>query len=200
MLAAILSVEALEDNEVLIVEGVRHVSRINDPRHKAIFEDIPKPNVVSMVNAGGATLRSSGSGVKTIVRVFRAQVTVCCIDPEDYSRLPLTQFEEDNILREMNKSLLGFRQRRVPSSPTDPIRTDQPETEIGLGSRRLSPIGESFSSTPPETESEDKVYGASSDPRTGGRPRETGSRSMIRVSFYSDRSFLRIIILSPFFE
>lgn len=96
--------------------------------------------------------------------VSRAQVTVCCIDPEDYSRLPLTQFEEDNILREMNKSLLGFRQRHVPSSPTDPIKTDS-EAEIGLGSRRLSPIGESFSSTPPETESEDKVHG---NFKTGG--------------------------------
>lgn len=47
MLAAILSVEALEDNEVLIIEGVRHMARINDPRHKAIFEGISKPNVVS---------------------------------------------------------------------------------------------------------------------------------------------------------
>ncbi|XP_020289730.1 uncharacterized protein LOC109857629 isoform X2 [Pseudomyrmex gracilis] len=134
MLAAMLSVEALEDNEVLIIEGVRHMSRINDPRHKAIFEGILKPNVV----------------------------TVCCIDPEDYSRLPLTQFEEDNILREMNKSLLGFRQRHVPSSPTDPIKTDS-EAEIGLGSRRLSPIGESFSSTPPETEGEDKGFAASNN-------------------------------------
>lgn len=49
MLAAILSVEALEDNEVLIIEGVRHVSRINDPRHKAIFEGISTPNVVSEI-------------------------------------------------------------------------------------------------------------------------------------------------------
>lgn len=49
MLAAILSVEALEDNEVLIIEGVRHMSRINDPRHKAIFESISKPNVVSQM-------------------------------------------------------------------------------------------------------------------------------------------------------
>ncbi|XP_012218074.1 uncharacterized protein [Linepithema humile] len=141
MLAAILSVEALEDNEVLIIEGVRHMSRINDPRHKAIFEGISKPNVV----------------------------TVCCIDPEDYSRLPLTQFEEDNILREMNKSLLGFRQRHVPGSPTDPIKTDS-ETEIGLGSRRLSPIGESFSSTPPETEGEDKVFAASSNSKIDKQP------------------------------
>lgn len=47
MLAAILSVEALEDNEVLVVEGVRHVSRINDPRNRAVFEALPKPNIVS---------------------------------------------------------------------------------------------------------------------------------------------------------
>ncbi|KAL0128352.1 hypothetical protein PUN28_003560 [Cardiocondyla obscurior] len=137
MLAAILSVEALEDNEVLIIEGVRHMSRINDPQHKAIFEGISKPNVV----------------------------TVCCIDPEDYSRLPLTQFEEDNILREMNKSLLGFRQRHVPNSPTDPIKTEL-EAEVGLGSRRLSPIGESFSSTPPETETEDKLIATSNNLKT----------------------------------
>ncbi|XP_076547457.1 uncharacterized protein LOC117608472 isoform X2 [Osmia lignaria lignaria] len=128
MLAAILSVEALEDNEVLIVEGVRHISRINDPRNRAIFEALPKPNVV----------------------------TVCCIDPEDYSRLPSSQFEEDNILREMNKSLLGFRQRHVPSSPTDPVKSELDPDGL-VGSRRLSPIGESFSSTPPETEGDDRV-------------------------------------------
>ena len=46
---AILSVEALEDNEVLIVEGVRHISRINDPRNRAIFEPLPKTNVVSIL-------------------------------------------------------------------------------------------------------------------------------------------------------
>ncbi|KAK9299291.1 hypothetical protein QLX08_007647 [Tetragonisca angustula] len=134
MLVAILSVEALEDNEVLIVEGVRHISRINDPRNRAIFEPLPKPNVV----------------------------TVCCIDPEDYSRLPLSQFEEDNILREMNKSLLGFRQRHVPSSPTDPVKSES-DVDVTVGSRRLSPIGESFSSTPPETEGDDKMLSTNND-------------------------------------
>ncbi|XP_026670453.1 uncharacterized protein LOC108626129 isoform X2 [Ceratina calcarata] len=127
MLAAILSVEALEDNEVLIIEGVRHISRINDPRNKAVFEALSKPNTVS----------------------------VCCIDPEDYSQLPLSQFEEDNILRELNKSLLGFRQRHLPTSPTDPVKSE-PDTDGAMGSRRLSPIGESFSSTPPEVEDDDK--------------------------------------------
>nr|XP_033331431.1 uncharacterized protein LOC117223321 isoform X3 [Megalopta genalis] len=134
MLAAILSVEALEDNEALIVEGVRHVSRINDPRNRATFEALPKPNVV----------------------------TVCCIDPEDYSALPLAQFEEDNVLREMNKSLLGFRQRYVPSSPTDPIGRSEMDPDGALSSRRLSPIGESFSSTPPETDADDKPVSSSS--------------------------------------
>ncbi|KAK1126603.1 hypothetical protein K0M31_004232 [Melipona bicolor] len=134
MLVAILSVEALEDNEVLIVEGVRHISRINDSRNRAIFEPLPKPNIV----------------------------TVCCIDPEDYSRLPLSQFEEDNILREMNKSLLGFRQRHVPSSPTDPVKSES-DVDVTVGSRRLSPIGESFSSTPPETEGDDKMLSTNND-------------------------------------
>ncbi|XP_060818752.1 uncharacterized protein LOC132908621 isoform X2 [Bombus pascuorum] len=134
MLVAILSVEGLEDNEVLIVEGVRHLSRINDPRNRAIFEALPKPNIV----------------------------TVCCIDPEDYSRLPLSQFEEDNILREMNKSLLGFRQRHVPSSPTDPVKSES-DIDVTVGSRRLSPIGESFSSTPPEIEGDDKVLSTNND-------------------------------------
>ncbi|XP_076228660.1 uncharacterized protein LOC116433644 isoform X3 [Nomia melanderi] len=139
MLAAILSVEALEDNEALIVEGVRHVSRINDPRNRATFEALAKPNTV----------------------------TVCCIDPEDYSTLPLPQFEEDNVLREMNKSLLGFRQRRVPSSPTDPVGKSELDPDGALSSRRLSPIGESFSSTPPETDADDKPVSANHDVREG---------------------------------
>lgn len=46
MIAAILSVEALEDNEALIVENVRRISIINDPHNRAIFEAIPKPNTV----------------------------------------------------------------------------------------------------------------------------------------------------------
>lgn len=49
ILTAILSVEALEDNEVLIVEGARHVSRINDPKHKAIYESIPEPIPVTII-------------------------------------------------------------------------------------------------------------------------------------------------------
>lgn len=62
------------------------------------------------------------------------------MDAENYLRLPLSQFEEDNMLREMNKALLAFRQQ-APLQPSQPV------------TRRLSPIGESFSSTPPEGDS-----------------------------------------------
>ncbi|XP_057330100.1 uncharacterized protein LOC130670696 isoform X2 [Microplitis mediator] len=131
ILAVILSVEALEDNEVLIVEGARHVSRINNPKqNKATFESIPNPN----------------------------PVTICCMDAENYSNLPLRQFEEDNILREMNKSLLGFRQRHLPASPTETVSLDVACADGCPVTRRLSPIGESFSSASPEIETaEDKV-------------------------------------------
>lgn len=56
----------------------------------------------------------------------------------------------------MNKSLLGFRQRHIPSSPTDPVKSES-DIDVTVGSRRLSPIGESFSSTPPEIEGDDKI-------------------------------------------
>lgn len=79
---------------------------------------------------------------------------VCCIDAEDYSGLPLAQYEEDNVLRELKKSLLGFRQRRPAQSPTDACtgRQDGELENTGPGTRRLSPIGESFSSASPEIE------------------------------------------------
>ncbi|XP_011303970.1 uncharacterized protein [Fopius arisanus] len=150
ILAVILSVEALEDNEVLIVEGARHISRINDPKNKAVYESIPNPN----------------------------PITVCCMDPEDYSKLPLSQFEEDNVLREMNKSLLAFRQRHTPDSPTDTIKSDSDAD--GCPARRLSPIGESFSSASPEVETEDKkiarINGKLSSNETNSPDRITDER------------------------
>ncbi|KAI5714589.1 hypothetical protein M8J77_002142 [Diaphorina citri] len=118
MLCVLLFVEALEDNEVLLVENVQQVSKIITPRYKATYEPLSVPQMVN----------------------------VCCMDAENYSRLPLSQYEEDNVLRELNKALLGFRQKTVPTYK--PV-THQPKT------RRLSPIGESFSSTPPETENQE---------------------------------------------
>ncbi|XP_026323757.1 uncharacterized protein LOC113233028 isoform X2 [Hyposmocoma kahamanoa] len=111
LLPAMLSVEALEDNEVLKVEGVRTFSRICDKKQKTKIELLNEPKTV----------------------------TVCMMDAEDYSALPLGQFEEDNVLRELNKCLLAFQQTPMKSR-------DNPRHE-----RRLSPI-ESFSHTPPEVE------------------------------------------------
>lgn len=50
------------------------------------------------------------------------------MDAEDYSGLPLGQWEEDNVLRELNKCLLAFQQTPMP-------------TKDAKLERRLSPIG-----------------------------------------------------------
>uniref|UniRef100_A0A023EX02 poly(ADP-ribose) glycohydrolase n=1 Tax=Triatoma infestans TaxID=30076 RepID=A0A023EX02_TRIIF len=106
MLVILLCVEALEDNEVLIAEGVLQVTKI------------------SGVKAGNVMLE----------KIMSPQLlTVCCMDPEDYSEFPVLQYQQDCILRELNKALVGFRQK---------------SNSNGILPRRLSPIGESFSSTP----------------------------------------------------
>ncbi|KAJ8734886.1 hypothetical protein PYW08_014136 [Mythimna loreyi] len=122
LLPAMLSVEALEDNEVLKVEGVRLFSRICDKRQKTKVELLDEPKTV----------------------------TVCLMDAEDYSKLPLGQWEEDNVLRELNKCLLAFQQ--TPMKSREGTRHE----------RRLSPIGESFSHTPPEVEATVVIKQASS--------------------------------------
>lgn len=122
LLPAMLSVEALEDNEVLKVEGVRMFSRICDKRQKTKIEFLDEPKTV----------------------------TVCLMDAEDYSKLPLGQWEEDNVLRELNKCLLAFQQ--TPMKARDGSRHE----------RRLSPIGESCGHTPPEVEANVVIKQASS--------------------------------------
>ncbi|XP_062528590.1 uncharacterized protein LOC101742248 isoform X3 [Bombyx mori] len=122
LLSTMLSVESLEDNEVIKVEGARMFSRIYDRKQKATLELLEEPK----------------------------KVTVCLMDAEDYSSLPLGQWEEDNVLRELNKSLLAFQQ--TPMKSKDTIRHE----------RRLSPIGESFSHTPPEVEATVVIKQASS--------------------------------------
>ena len=73
LLAVLLYVESLEDNESLQIENVHHVARIVDPRQKGpLLERIAEPKATSL----------------------------CCIDAENYRALPSQQFEEDDILRE----------------------------------------------------------------------------------------------------
>lgn len=113
VLSVLLHVEALEDNEVLMIEKVRAVSRISDPKNRACLEKIEVP----------------------------LQISLCCLDAENYKNLPISQFEEDNILRELNKCLLAFQQNHEKPN----------EVPIGqvqcLRQRRLSPIGESIGSS-----------------------------------------------------
>ncbi|XP_064212913.1 uncharacterized protein LOC100142603 isoform X1 [Tribolium castaneum] len=111
LLTVLLNVEALEDNEVLTVEKIRHISRIVDPKNRASLEKLQVPQ----------------------------EMTVCCVDADDYKKLPIGQFEEDNILRELNKCLLAFQQKQ--------FRTNEPQNLHTSRQRRLSPIGESVGST-----------------------------------------------------
>ncbi|XP_022909062.1 uncharacterized protein [Onthophagus taurus] len=114
ILCTLLNVEALEDNEMIRIEGARQLSRIADPKNKACFETIETP----------------------------IKKTICCVDAEDYSKLPLGQYEEDNVLRELNKCLLAFQQKQPHSEPIIP--PSQPQSHRN---RRLSPIGESIGSS-----------------------------------------------------
>lgn len=48
------------------------------------------------------------------------------MDAEDYSTYPVSQFEEDNILRELNKCLLAFRQNtNCPILPNNSTRSER---------------------------------------------------------------------------
>lgn len=56
--------------------------------------------------------------------MLSVQVSICLMDPEDYSSYPISQFEEDNVLRELNKCLLAFRQNNTcPILPTNSAAT-----------------------------------------------------------------------------
>ncbi|KAK5645685.1 hypothetical protein RI129_004149 [Pyrocoelia pectoralis] len=113
IISVLLHVEALEDNEVLVVDKIRHLTRISDPKNRACLEKIEVPH----------------------------QISVCCIDAENYTQLPIGQYEEDNILRELNKCLLAFQQNETQIS-------EVPEGQAQcFRQRRLSPIGESVGSS-----------------------------------------------------
>lgn len=49
LLCVLLNVEALEDNEVLTVERVRHISKIIDPKKRACLEKIENPQQVFLI-------------------------------------------------------------------------------------------------------------------------------------------------------
>ncbi|CAB0040647.1 unnamed protein product [Trichogramma brassicae] len=136
LLPILLMFESLEDNEALIVKGARFIGTISDPKSDGggRFEPIDNPK----------------------------PVTMCCIDPDDFSTEPYLQYLDFNILRELNKSMLGFRQRRAPVEKSGGGGASQPAPAVPSNNNgnleattthnisRLSPIGEQSSaqSTP----------------------------------------------------
>lgn len=66
----LLNVEALEDNEVITVDKVRRVSRIKDPKNKAVVEKLEKAVEVSYIKV---------NALKNNWLLF-AQLPIKCID------------------------------------------------------------------------------------------------------------------------
>lgn len=62
------------------------------------------------------------------------------MDSESYVKLPIEQYEEDNILRELNKCLLAFQQRQTNTNNNSetPNQQTNPHKQ-----RRLSSVGDS---------------------------------------------------------
>lgn len=114
LLIILLFVERLEDNEVLLVENVMQMTRIIDIKQKAIVERLSPPKIKS---------------------------TMICMDAEDYHTFPITQFEEDNTLRELNKCLLAFRQNTFTPMSSKLLRILSSHSRDQRGGGRLSPIG-----------------------------------------------------------
>lgn len=121
LLVLILFVENLEDNEALLAENVLQVSRIIDPKNKAILEKLQKPKLKS---------------------------SMICMDAENYQTFPPSQYEEDNCLRELNKCLLAFRQNTCAPMSSKLLRILSNHSHSSRDHRgRLSPIGESFTTS-----------------------------------------------------
>lgn len=118
LLILLLYAENLEDNEFLLAENVLQISRIIDPKNKAIIERLAEP---------------------------RMKTSMICMDAESYGAFASTQYEEDNCLRELNKCLLSFRQNTCAPMSSKLLRILSSQSRCGGEGKsgRLSPIGES---------------------------------------------------------
>lgn len=121
LLILLLFVENLEDNETLLAENIVQVSRIIDPKNKAILEKLQRPKL---------------------------KATMIYMDAENYRTFPPSQYEEDNCLRELNKCLLAFRQNTCAPMSSKLLRILSNNSHSSKDHRgRLSPIGESFTAS-----------------------------------------------------
>ena len=63
---------------------------------------------------------------------------MCLIDAEDYSDLPIRQYEEDNVLRELNKCYLGFQQESLQRLPPVGASRNASPTQVAVLARGCS--------------------------------------------------------------
>ncbi|XP_059350663.1 uncharacterized protein LOC130693764 isoform X2 [Daphnia carinata] len=154
LLSLLPYVESLEDNEAITASGLCTYSIIHDLKNKAVF-DATAGQQTTTANAATKTALTTTSAATTspissssLPQVTQAQTAMCLIDAEDYSDLPIRQYEEDNVLRELNKAYLGFRQHYPDAARAEqPQPKEQPQLEqrlpIAGASRDLSPSSRS---------------------------------------------------------
>ncbi|XP_045024136.1 uncharacterized protein LOC116923912 isoform X3 [Daphnia magna] len=171
LLSLLPYVESLEDNEAITASGLCTYSIIHDLKNKAVF-DATAGQQTTTANAATKTALTTTSAATTspissssLQQVTQAQTAMCLIDAEDYSDLPIRQYEEDNVLRELNKAYLGFGQhypeaaRAEAARAEPPQQKEQPQLEQRLplvnASRDLSPSSRQASTITDHTISQD---------------------------------------------
>ncbi|XP_046652893.1 uncharacterized protein LOC124343574 isoform X2 [Daphnia pulicaria] len=136
LLSLLPYVESLEDNEAITASGLCTYSIIHDLKNKAVFD--------AAAAAGQQTATTKATTTTPIQQVTLTQTPMCLIDAEDYSDLPIRQYEEDNVLRELNKAYLGFSQH-YPDAAAAGLEQQQPQEQL---QQRLPPVGASRDSSP----------------------------------------------------
>ncbi|KZS02922.1 Uncharacterized protein APZ42_034343 [Daphnia magna] len=171
LLSLLPYVESLEDNEAITASGLCTYSIIHDLKNKAVF-DATAGQQTTTANAATKTALTTTSAATTspissssLQQVTQAQTAMCLIDAEDYSDLPIRQYEEDNVLRELNKAYLGFGQHYPEAARAEAVRAEAPQQKeqsqleqrlpLVKASRDLSPSSRQASTITDHTTSQD---------------------------------------------
>ncbi|XP_043222131.1 uncharacterized protein LOC122381707 [Amphibalanus amphitrite] len=120
LLASAIFQERLEDNESLAVSGCVRSCQM-------------------AVNSSGAPHLTR---LTASARSASANGQICCVDAESYTTLPAAQYDEDAILRELNKAYLGFQQPKVTKRLSPIGESNGPSRHVSV-SPALSEVGES---------------------------------------------------------
>ncbi|XP_046461885.1 uncharacterized protein LOC124208188 isoform X2 [Daphnia pulex] len=143
LLSLLPYVESLEDNEAITASGLCTYSIIHDLKNKAVFE------AAAAAGQQTATTKTTTTSTTTpIQQVTLTQTPMCLIDAEDYSDLPIRQYEEDNVLRELNKAYLGFSQHYPDAAVAGLEQQQQQQQPQEQLQQRLPPVGASRDSSP----------------------------------------------------